>query len=191
MEKAMMSEQTFPEGERHGVEPSDPSAGISVHSRLVGHSRAITSAFFNSTEDCLVTTWIDQTMRVWGVDDGELLWVFEDISLVLAAAFLPHDSLVLVVANCNPILKLLNVENGRVLQNLKITSTVLALKFDDTGLFLFAGTKDGAAHVLEASNSTTLEFKFKVPIGGRISFVHLLRSGLPRTARVSSRQYSR
>ena len=159
-----MSEQTFPEGERDGVEPSDPSAGISVHSRLVGHSRAITSAFFNSTEDCLVTTSIDKKMRVWKVDGGEMLKAFTDFAPLPTAAFLPHDPRVLVVANSNAVVRLVNVESGSLLQNLKITSEVRALKFDDTGLFLFAGTEDGAAHVLEASNSTTLEFKFKVQI---------------------------
>ena len=165
MEKAMMSEQTFPEGERDGVEPSEQSAKFSVHSRLVGHSRAITSAFFNSTEDWLVTTSIDKTMRVWRVDNGETLKAFTDSAPLPTAAFLPHDSRVLVVANSNAVLKLVDVENGSLLQNLKIGSEVRALKVDDTGLFLFAGTKDGAVHVLEAPNSTTLEFKFQVQIG--------------------------
>merc|ERR1712039_8501 len=53
---------------------------------------------------------------------------------------------------------------GMVLQKLKVETEVRALKFDDTGLFLIAGSKSGSIHVLEASDSSTLKFKFKVQL---------------------------
>ena len=43
------------------VDTKDHS-NIAVHSRLVGHSRAITSIFFNLLEDQLVTTSIDKSL---------------------------------------------------------------------------------------------------------------------------------
>ena len=46
----------------------------------------------------------------------------------------------------------------------KVETEVRALKFDDTGLFLLAGTKNGSIHVLEATDSSTLKFKFKVQL---------------------------
>merc|ERR1712107_334396 len=67
-------------------------------------------------------------------------------------------------ANSNAVLRLVNVTNGTVLQKLKVETEVRALKFDDTGLFLLAGTKNGSIHVLEASDSSTLKFKFKVQL---------------------------
>lgn len=52
-----------------------------------------------------------------------------------------------------------------MIQKLKVESEVRALKFDDTGLFCFAGTKAGAVHVLEASDTINIRFKFKTSLG--------------------------
>ena len=161
MEIAMLSDQDFPQATGDYETPPDHS-NIAVHSRLVGHSRAITSIFFNLLEDQLVTTSIDKSVRFWGVDSGEMLKVFTDSSPVPVATFLPFNPQVFVAANSNAVLRLVHVGNGMVLQKLKVETEVRALKFDDTGLFLLAGTKSGSIHVLEASDSTTLKFKFKV-----------------------------
>jgi len=165
METQMLSDQDFPQDDdaTFAAPPADHS-NIAVHSRLVGHSRAITSIFFNLLEDQLVTTSIDKSVRFWGVDSGEMLKVFTDSSPVPVAAFLPFNPQVFVAANSNAVLRLVNVQNGMVLQKLKVETEVRALKFDDTGLFLLAGTKNGSIHVLEASDSNTLKFKFKVQL---------------------------
>jgi len=109
-----------------------------------------------------VTTSIDKSVRFWGIDSGEMLKVFTDSSPVPVAAFLPFNPQVFVAANSNAVLRLVNVQNGMVLQKLKVETEVRALKFDDTGLFLLAGTKSGSIHVLEASDNAALKFKFKV-----------------------------
>jgi len=146
-----------------GAPPADHS-NIGVHSRLVGHARAITSIFFSLLEDQLVTTSIDKSVRFWNIDTGEMLKVFTDSSPVPVATFLPFNPQVFVAANSNAVLRLVNVSNGMVLQKLKVETEVRALKFDDTGTFLLAGTKSGSIHVLEASDSNTLKFKFKVQL---------------------------
>ncbi|CAE7723889.1 XI-2, partial [Symbiodinium sp. CCMP2456] len=182
MEIAMLDHDFAPEEGAYSSPPADHS-NIAVHSRLVGHSRAITSIFFNLLEDQLVTTSIDKSVRFWSIDSGEMLKVFTDSSSttkalqleqgarrqrllflrpVPVAAFLPFNPQVFVAANSNAVLRLVNVQNGMVLQKLKVETEVRALKFDDTGLFLLAGTKSGSIHVLEASDANTLKFKFKV-----------------------------
>jgi WD40 repeat protein len=137
---------------------------IEVHSRLIGHTRAITSLFFNLLEDVLVTTSIDKSVRFWSVDTGEMLKVFTDSSPVPVACFLPFNPSVFIAANSNAVLRLVNVQNGQVLQKLKVETEVRALKFDDTGLFLLAGTKNGTIHVLEANDNSSLKFKFKIQL---------------------------
>jgi myosin heavy subunit/signal recognition particle receptor subunit beta len=165
METQMLADQDFhQEDENQFSSPPADHSNIAVHSRLVGHSRAITSIFFNLLEDQLVTTSIDKSVRFWQVDTGEMLKVFTDSSPVPVAAFLPFNPQVFVAANSNAVLRLVNVQNGMVLQKLKVETEVRALKFDDTGLFLLAGTKNGSIHVLEASDSNTLKFKFKVQL---------------------------
>jgi len=135
-----------------------------VHTRLVGHARAITSCFFSMLEEQLVTTSIDKSVRFWGIETGEMLKVFTDSSPVPVALFLPFNPQVFVAANSNAVLRLVNVLNGMVLQKLKVETEVRALAFDDTGSFLLAGTKSGSIHVLEASDASTLKFKFKVQL---------------------------
>ena len=74
-----------------------------------------------------------------------------------------------------------------VLQKLKVETEVRALRFDDSGLFLLAGTKNGSIHVLEASDSSTLKFKFKVQLarGGVtcITFVPAAHGNAPQLLR--------
>mmetsp|Transcript_66996 Transcript_66996/g.193594 ORF Transcript_66996/g.193594 Transcript_66996/m.193594 type:complete len:1699 (+) Transcript_66996:102-5198(+) len=165
IEISYLADQEFPQAETvpSALAPADRS-NIAVHSRLTGHSRAITSIFFNLLEDQLVTTSIDKSVRFWGIDSGEMLKVFTDSSPVPVAAFLPFNPQVFVAANSNAVLRLVNVQNGMVLQKLKVETEVRALRFDDTGLFLLAGTKSGSIHVLEASDSSTLKFKFKIQL---------------------------
>ena len=157
---------------------------IEVHCRLVGHTRAITSIFFNLLEDMVVTTSIDKSVRFWSVDNGEMLKVFTDSSPVPVACFLPFNPSVFVAANSNAVLRLVNVQNGMVLQKLKVETEVRALKFDDTGLFLLAGTKSGSIHVLEASDNSNLRFKFKLQLarGGItcITFVSAVNNQPPQ-----------
>eukprot|EP00933_Yihiella_yeosuensis_P053397 TRINITY_DN5162_c1_g1_i1.p1 TRINITY_DN5162_c1_g1~~TRINITY_DN5162_c1_g1_i1.p1 ORF type:complete len:1220 (+),score=306.13 TRINITY_DN5162_c1_g1_i1:2-3661(+) len=162
MEIAMLAQDDY--RNESAAPPGGDHSNIAVHSRLVGHSRAITSIFFNLLEDQLVTTSIDKSVRFWNVDSGEMLKVFTDSSPVPVASFLPFNPQVFVAANSNAVLRLVNVTNGFVLQKLKVETEVRALKFDDTGLFLLAGTKSGSIHVLEATDSNTLKFKFKVQL---------------------------
>merc|ERR1711900_13571 len=114
---------------------------------------------------------------------GEMLKVFTDSSCVPVACFLPFHPSVFVAANSNAVLRLVNVQNGQVLQKLKVETEVRALKFDDMGLFLLAGTKNGSLHVLEAVESCMLKFKFKVQLarGGVtcITFVPAAHGQLP------------
>merc|ERR1712137_374692 len=68
MEIAMLLDYDFAQEDDSAFSspPADHS-NIAVHSRLVGHSRAITSIFFNLLEDQVVTTSIDKSVRFWGV----------------------------------------------------------------------------------------------------------------------------
>ena len=137
---------------------------ITIHSRLEGHTAAITDIIFNSLEDQLVTTSTDKTVRVWLVDSGEMLNVFPDSSPVQVASFLPTNPSVLVAANSDAILRLLSVQSGAVLQELRVETDVMALAFDDTGFFLFAGMTNGSLHVFEAAEASPVEYMFKLSL---------------------------
>uniref|UniRef100_A0A7S4RL88 Anaphase-promoting complex subunit 4 WD40 domain-containing protein n=1 Tax=Alexandrium monilatum TaxID=311494 RepID=A0A7S4RL88_9DINO len=185
MEMQMCAEMEFPP-----VDDCTPSSqanqndhsDICVHQRLVGHSRAITSMFFSMIEDQLVTTSTDKSVRFWCIDSGDMLKVFTDSSPVTVALFQPFNPQVYVSANSNAVLHLANVANGSVLQKLKMEAEVRALKFDDSGMFLLAGTKSGSIHVLECSENSQLKFKFKVQLARQgVTCIHYVpaRDGQP------------
>jgi WD40 repeat protein len=165
MERLSLNEAEFPKEDPSSANITGSDYGnIVVHCRLTGHTRAITSLFFSLLEDMVVTTSIDKSVRFWNADTGEMLKVFTDSSPVPVACFLPFNPSVFVAANSNAVLRLVNATNGMVLQKLKVEAEVRALKFDDTGLFLMAGTKNGSIHVLEACDNATLRFKFKMQL---------------------------
>ena len=57
-----------------------------------------------------------------------------------------------------------------MVQKMTVESTVRALQFDDIGQHMFAGTKNGNIHTLEASESSRLKFKHNVGLSrGRIT----------------------
>uniref|UniRef100_A0A0G4GR33 Myosin motor domain-containing protein n=1 Tax=Chromera velia CCMP2878 TaxID=1169474 RepID=A0A0G4GR33_9ALVE len=188
MERAQMSKddldqiQSVSSGQSSKWDTAPPSEHslVAIHSRLIGHSRAVTSIFFSLLEDQLVTTSIDKSVRFWSVDSGEMQKVFTDSSPALVAAFLPFNPKVFVAANSNAVLRLVNVENGIVHQKLKVDAEVRALKFDDTGLFCMAGTKTGNIHVLEASDNANLKFKFRLTVArGAITCITFVPSQDP------------
>eukprot|EP00923_Selenidium_pygospionis_P020577 GHVN01035523.1.p1 GENE.GHVN01035523.1~~GHVN01035523.1.p1 ORF type:complete len:1282 (-),score=179.66 GHVN01035523.1:2011-5454(-) len=159
MEKEMLklNQEIFPEPDDDLPPPTDGS--VALHHKLLGHQKAVTSLFFSSDEDRLVTSSIDKTLRLWDVATGEMRRVFSDTSPALVAAFLPLLPNTVVTSNSQSVLRFFEVGNGTVLQKLKLESEVRTLCFDDTGLFCFAGTKQGTIHVLEF-DSFKFNFKF-------------------------------
>ncbi|CDJ39994.1 hypothetical protein ETH_00037495, partial [Eimeria tenella] len=127
-----------------------------------GHSSAVTCLFFTLLEDFLVTTSIDKSIRFWAVNSGANVKVFTDSAAPLAAALLPFNPTVFITSNSNSLLRLVCSNTGKVLQKLKMDSEVRAIRFDDTGLFCFAGNKAGQLYVLEATDSASLTYRYKL-----------------------------
>lgn len=150
--------QSFLATETNG---STKEGDVTVVAQLFGHTRAITQLFFSYKEDQLVTTSIDKSIRFWSLETGDMLKVFVDSTSCLVAAFLPFNPFLFMVGNANSILRIVDVRNGRVLQKLRAESEVQAVKFDETGLYCYAGTRNGMLHVLESNDSGNIQFKFK------------------------------
>merc|ERR1712096_265380 len=114
--------------------PRDLTEGtVAVHSRMVGHSRAVTSISFNLLEDQLITSSIDKTVRIWGVDSGQMLRVFTDRSHVLVVTYLPLNPQLFAAANSSAKVRIANSHDGTVTQTLRMETVVYALQFDNTG----------------------------------------------------------
>lgn len=154
---------------------------------------AVTSMSFSISEHQVLTASMDNTCRVWAVDTGHMLQHFTDNAPILVATFSPLNPAHFFCATSNNVLRLLSIETGMVLQKSRTESSCTALKFDDTGRFLFVGTMVGNLHVLDASAPESLTFRFKVTLGNGvvncISFVPA-SNGKPPFLLVSNRSSS-
>eukprot|EP00438_Fugacium_kawagutii_P029216 Skav229551 [mRNA] locus=scaffold568:343765:344874:+ [translate_table: standard] len=170
------------------AQPCDGS--VEVHRRMVGHSGAITSLLFTMGDRHILTTSLDSTIRLWTVDCGDLLRIFEDEAPLLAAAFLPLNPGVVAVAGANSMLRLCEVETGQLDVKVEFSSQIRALTFDDTGRFLLAGTRPGHIHVLQVQveglgpTMVRLLFEFMVSVadGNGVSCVTFVSAAHGRPA---------
>eukprot|EP00923_Selenidium_pygospionis_P051384 GHVN01089204.1.p1 GENE.GHVN01089204.1~~GHVN01089204.1.p1 ORF type:complete len:1366 (+),score=163.96 GHVN01089204.1:999-5096(+) len=181
IEVELLKTQPLSQSLKDSNEPEPQSDGaVEIHQKLFGHQRAITSLFFNLLEDRLVTTSIDGSVRIWDVESGEMVRIFTDSAAALFAAFLPFNPALIVASNANSVLRFFNVENGHVIQKLKLESQVRTICFDDSGLFCLAGTRHGTIHVLEAFDATSTRFKFKFNLTkAAITCIEFVRSTTP------------
>jgi len=139
------------------------SSDIAVHVRLRGHARAVTSMFFNPSEDALVTMSEDGSVRFWDVDTGEVLQTLRDSRPVQAAVFSPLQPQIFLSGGAGGLLRSIDVRAATPLRRLRLCrAAIRALAFDGSGAFLLAGTASGSLHVLAGSDPTTLTQQFEV-----------------------------
>mmetsp|Transcript_8946 Transcript_8946/g.19149 ORF Transcript_8946/g.19149 Transcript_8946/m.19149 type:complete len:1107 (+) Transcript_8946:365-3685(+) len=137
------------------------------HCRYKGHRKGIACIAFNAMEDMMVTGSIDKTVRIWSVDTGATWKIIEVAYPVFGAAFLPLNPQVVVSANGNCVLHLVDVRAQQVSKR-KVDLGIRSLQFDDTGCFMFVGTIEGWIHVfehVEQDGAAALRFKFKLQFG--------------------------
>jgi len=144
--------------------PHDQSY-VAVHARLIGHTRQLTTLFFNSAEDQLITASVDKSVRFWDVNSGEMLKVFVGGAPVTAAALLPFNSQIFVATTSNESIHVVHQRSGCHMQTIRLETSIGVLKFDALGRSLLAGTSTGAVRVFEVSDSGTLSSALEVQVG--------------------------
>ncbi|ANQ09648.1 Myosin [Plasmodium coatneyi] len=130
--------------------------------KLSGHKKAITCLVFTFTEEKIISSSIDRTIKIWEVSTGFLLKVFSDSSATLSVLLLPTNLDLFLCSNCTSLLRIVNVNTGHVNQKIKLESEIRTLEMDDTGLNIFAGSKNGTIYILEIVHNERLEIRFKL-----------------------------
>ncbi|ETW59707.1 hypothetical protein PFMC_04516 [Plasmodium falciparum CAMP/Malaysia] len=130
-------------------------------SKLSGHKKAITCLVFSFSEDKIISSSIDRTIKIWEVSSGFLLKVFSDSSATLSVLLFPTNLDIFLCSNCTSLLRIVNLNSGQVYQKIKVESEIRALEMDDTCLNIFAGSKNGTIYVLEVIYNERVEIKFR------------------------------
>ncbi|XP_954003.1 myosin, putative [Theileria annulata] len=132
----------------------DENTKVVDYLTLKMHSKAVTCLTFSKLNvDELLSLSVDCTIRAWNVLTGELIKVFNDSYPGLSIQFHPLQPNYFLSCNSNPTLRIVDYNEGTVIQKTKIKSEIRCLIFDDTRLNVLAGTERGSISVYESHSN--------------------------------------
>uniref|UniRef100_A0A8C4YB66 WD repeat domain 13 n=1 Tax=Gopherus evgoodei TaxID=1825980 RepID=A0A8C4YB66_9SAUR len=115
---------------------------------LRGHSRGVSDFAWSLSNDVLVSTSLDSTMRIWAAGEGKCIRQIPDPdgAELLCCVFQPMNNNLTVVGNGKHNLHVVNISTGKKVKggSSKLTGRVLALSFDAPGRLLWAGDDRGS-----------------------------------------------
>ncbi|XP_028669419.1 WD repeat-containing protein 13 [Erpetoichthys calabaricus] len=124
--------------------PAPPS----VRLVLKGHLRAVTDFAWSLSNDIIVSTSQDGTLRIWNTEDGRCIREVSDPdgSELLCCTFQPMNNNLTVVGNSKHNVHVVNISTGKKVKggSSKLTGRVLSLSFDAPGKILWAGDDRGS-----------------------------------------------
>ncbi|MEJ1281171.1 WD repeat domain 13 [Cricetulus griseus] len=115
---------------------------------LRGHTRGVSDFAWSLSNDILVSTSLDATMRIWASEDGRCIREIPDPdgAELLCCTFQPVNNNLTVVGNAKNNVHVMNISTGKKVKggSSKLTGRVLALSFDAPGRLLWAGDDRGS-----------------------------------------------
>ncbi|SCP05468.1 myosin C, putative [Plasmodium ovale] len=144
----------------HGNSPLGDAPAKAL-SKLSGHKKAITCLVFDFSEDKIISSSIDKTIKIWEVCTGFLLKVFSDSSASLSVLLFPTNFDIFLCSNCTSLLRVVNLNSGHLYQKIKVESDIRSLEIDTTCLSIFAGSKTGTIYLLEFMYDKRIEIKYR------------------------------
>ncbi|KAL2632123.1 hypothetical protein R1flu_016809 [Riccia fluitans] len=121
---------------------------------LMGHTKEITDFDWSLNNQCLSSSSLDKSVRVWSVEKGNCLRVIYGNVAQLCIRFHPLNNNFLFVGHADQGLTVINFSTGRVLHRLSVESNITAMDMDHTGHVLFAGDAQGCIHSIKVDMHT-------------------------------------
>nr|XP_004546417.1 WD repeat-containing protein 13 isoform X1 [Maylandia zebra] len=126
------------------LSPPPPSVKVT----LKGHGGPVTDFAWSLSNDIIVSTSLDGTLRIWNTEDGRCIREVRDpeSSELLCCTFQPMNNNLTVVGNSKHHLQVVNISTGKKVKggSSKLTGRVLSLSFDAPGKILWAGDDRGS-----------------------------------------------
>ncbi|XP_064415361.1 WD repeat-containing protein 13 isoform X1 [Latimeria chalumnae] len=156
---------------------------------LRGHSRGVTDFAWSLSNDVIVSTSLDTTMRIWATEDGKCIREIADpdSSELLCCTFQPMNNNLTVVGNGKHNVHVVNISTGKKVKggSSKLTGRILSLSFDSPGRILWAGDDRGSIFSFlfdMATGKLTKAKRLVVSEGSPVSCI-CARSWISREAR--------
>ena len=128
-------------GSDHTICVFDLDADQEVH-RLVGHDRIVTSVALSPDEKWLASGSTDYSVRLWNMQSGECVAIFEHESLVSAVRF-SVDGQAVVSSSADKTVRAWDIEELAQTTILPHEDMVNTLEFSPNGSYLFTGLQNG------------------------------------------------
>nr|XP_006625342.1 PREDICTED: WD repeat-containing protein 13 [Lepisosteus oculatus] len=126
------------------LSPAPPSVKVTLR----GHERPVTDFAWSLSNDIIVSTSQDGSLRIWNTEDGRCIRAVcdPDASELLCCTFQPMNNNLTVVGNSKHVLQVVNISTGKKVKggSSKLTGRVLSLSFDAPGRILWAGDDRGS-----------------------------------------------
>uniref|UniRef100_A0A673LE71 WD repeat domain 13 n=1 Tax=Sinocyclocheilus rhinocerous TaxID=307959 RepID=A0A673LE71_9TELE len=167
------------------LSPPPPTVKVT----LKGHAGPVTDFAWSLSNDIIVSTSKDGTLRIWNTEDGRCIREVADPegSELLCCTFQPMNNNLTVVGNSKHHLQVVNISTGKKVKggSSKLTGRVLSLSFDAPGRILWAGDDRGSIFSFlfdMATGKLTKAKRLVVNEGSPISSISA-RSWISREAR--------
>uniref|UniRef100_A0A8B9HSV1 WD repeat domain 13 n=1 Tax=Astyanax mexicanus TaxID=7994 RepID=A0A8B9HSV1_ASTMX len=167
------------------LSPSPPTVKVT----LKGHAGPVTDFAWSLSNDIIVSTSQDGTLRIWNTEDGRCIRevVDPEASELLCCTFQPMNNNLTVVGSSKHLLQVVNISTGKKVKggSSKLTGRVLSLSFDAPGRILWAGDDRGSIFSFlfdMATGKLTKAKRLVVSEGSSISSISA-RSWISREAR--------
>lgn len=156
---------------------------------LRGHNGPVSDFAWSLSNDIIVSTSLDGSMRIWNTHDGRCIRQIPDpdSAQMLCCTFQPINNNLTVVGNGKHNIHVVNISTGKKVKggSSKLTGRVLSLSFDSAGRILWAGDDRGSIFSFlfdMATGKLTKAKRLVVSEGSAISSISA-RSWISREAR--------
>ncbi len=134
------------------------SSGWRCIQTLAGHSSWITSVALDSTANLLASSSLDDTVKVWNPQRGELLFNLTGHSRDVNTVAISPDSKTLISAGDDCLIKVWYLPTGALLRNLTgHARDVNAVAFSPGGRILISGGEDRTIRLWQMANGSTMK----------------------------------
>eukprot|EP01132_Coremiostelium_polycephalum_P008497 gene8497-10443_t len=137
----------------------------SILAKLTGHQGAITDFCWSLSNDQIITTSIDGTIRTWSTSSFKCLKLIKDAGSCLCICSHPlKQNIVLVSEPGKSLVKILDIDTGKWVSKVKTAAPITTMDFESKGNYLALGDIQGVLYIFKYSNDSLLAMVSKLQV---------------------------
>jgi len=120
-----------------------------VQTMLIGHQGGVTDIDWSLSNEFVLSSSLDGTVRVWDVKTGKLIRATSNPHPCHCCRFLPLNANIFVYGTTKGTVNVMNLSTGKLISQVSIGPSVICLEFEPTGKTLFVGDEKGFVSLLQ------------------------------------------